>query len=368
MIETVNVDLGDRSYPILVGQGAWKEVANHFRGCPPVRVALVTDDRVGSLYGEAVRAIMNLVDPDLLYITLPQGEKSKSFHHLEHLCRKMALAGIDRNGLVLALGGGVVGDLAGLAASTYLRGVRLIQMPTTLLAMVDSSVGGKTGINVPEGKNLVGTFYQPEAVFADIDSLKTLEERDWYSGLAEVVKIAVTLDVELFEYLESTGDLGPSGDLDVSRVISAACLRKSDVVRRDEKEEGVRRVLNFGLTLAHGFEGALGYGRIRHGEAVALGMRAALRLSRELCGLSGDHYDRAMAVLERIPVPDVDLTPAGLEPFLRRDKKSVGGTVLSVLVSSIGKPEFVPLENPGVLVKALVESRGLQGSRIRKIE
>ena len=357
MIDTINVELGDRSYPILVGPGAWGGIASHLRERPPARIALVTDARVGSLYGDTVRGILSPLDPDPLYISIPRGEKSKSFHQLENLCRKMAQAGIDRDGLVLALGGGVVGDLAGFAASTFLRGVRLIQMPTTLLSMMDSSVGGKTGINIPEGKNLVGTFYQPEAVFADIDSLKTLEDRDWYSGLAEAVKIAITLDESLFKYMESIRDLGPRGGLDISRVILAACLQKADVVRLDEREGGVRRVLNFGHTLGHGFEGALGYGRIRHGEAVALGMRAALRLSRDVCGLPGNHYDRAMAILERIPVPDVDPAPGEIEPYLQRDKKSVGGTVQAVLVSSIGKAEFVPLTTPELLASALKKSR-----------
>jgi 3-dehydroquinate synthase len=229
-------------------------------------------------------------------------------------------------------------------------------MPTTLLAMVDSSVGGKTGINIPEGKNLVGTFYQPEGVFAEPKVLKTLDERDWYSGLAETVKIALTMDAEFFAYLEGLPDFRPDGSLDISRVVLTACLKKADVVRRDEKESGLRRVLNFGHTLGHAIEGILGYGKIRHGEAVVMGMRAALSLSLDRCGLPLDHYNRAMDVLGRIPVPGIELTKSQVESFLMRDKKSTMGTVQVVLLSSIGCHEFVPLEDPVELVEALKRS------------
>lgn len=358
MIERVTVQLDSRSYPILVGTGAWEAAVQHIWTGRPGRIALVSDEKVAGLYGEEVRRILRTVEPDPLFLTVPQGEGSKSFSRLEDLCRQMAVAGLDRDSLLLALGGGVVGDLAGLAASTYLRGIRLIQMPTTLLAMVDSSVGGKTGINIPEGKNLVGTFYQPTAVFAEVRSLRTLEERDWYSGLAEAVKIAVTLDEELFGYLEKTEDLGPGGGMDISRVIVASCRNKADVVRRDEREGGIRKVLNFGHTLAHGFEGALGYGKIRHGEAVVLGMKAALALSVRMCGLAEDEYFRVTGILDRIPVPEVDLAPERLEVFLRRDKKSFQGSIQAVLLRAIGKPEFVSLKDPGQLLQALAERPG----------
>jgi 3-dehydroquinate synthase len=264
----------------------------------------------------------------------------------------MAAADMDRGALVLALGGGVVGDLAGFAASVYLRGVRFVQLPTTLLAMVDSSVGGKTGINIPEGKNLVGTFYQPEAVFADITCLSTLESRDWNSGLAEVIKIALTLDEELFSYLESMDDLSPDGCLDAVRIIAAACNRKAEVVEQDEREAGLRRVLNFGHTLAHAIEASLGYGVIRHGEAVLIGMQAALHLSVELCSLPEEQYIRAMSLIRRIPVPDVTV-PAEAASFLTRDKKSVGSSINAILLSRIGQCEIVPLEDPTVLLDAL---------------
>jgi 3-dehydroquinate synthase len=218
--------------------------------------------------------------------------------------------------------------------------------------MVDSSTGGKTGINLPEGKNLVGTFYQPEAVIADTDTLKTLDIRDWYSGMAEVIKISLTLDPELFDYLEKVEDLGPEGGVDTQRIVDASCRRKAEVVAVDEKEAGPRVVLNFGHTLAHALESSEGYGEIRHGEAVAIGMRAALSLSKKICGLDEAQYKRAMAVIEKIPVPDVGLDQ-NLEQFLSRDKKRVGGRVQSVLLEEIGKYRIVQLDDPGILVAAL---------------
>jgi 3-dehydroquinate synthase len=264
----------------------------------------------------------------------------------------MASLEMDREGLVLALGGGVVGDLAGFAASIYLRGVRFIQLPTTLLAMVDSSVGGKTGINIPEGKNLVGTFYQPEAVFAETPCLSTMDIRDWNSGLAEAVKIALTLDTELFTYLESVNDFSPGGGLDIARIVAAACTRKAQLVEEDEREADLRRVLNFGHTLAHAIEASLGYGVLRHGEAVLLGMTAALRLSVDMCSFPEEQYERAIGLIRRIPVPNVTI-PDEAVSFLTRDKKSVGGSVNAVLLSRIGQCEIVPLEDPTVLLDAL---------------
>jgi len=356
MRRSISVDLGERSYPIVVGEGAWEEMAGYLASRPPGKAALVTDERVGSLYGGRVRKILDDAGIDHLLITVPRGEKSKSFRYLELLCREMAVADMARDGLVIALGGGVVGDLAGMAASTFLRGVRFVQLPTTLLAMVDSSVGGKTGINIPEGKNLVGTFYQPEGVYAQTAVLGTLEERDWYSGLAEAVKIALSMDAEFFSFLESTADFGPEGDLDISRVVLTACENKANVVRQDERESGLRRVLNFGHTLGHAIEAALGYGTLRHGEAVIMGMKGALRLSMDRCGLPKERYRQAMAVLDRIPVPSVGLGGEDFGTFLRRDKKAAGGKVQAVLIRDIGYHEFTDLENPAVLMDAYERS------------
>jgi 3-dehydroquinate synthase len=350
--ETIHVGLADRSYPITIGDNAWSGLVPHLGKGFFTSSMTVIDERVNALYGEKFsRLISETGKPSFCFI-VPEGERSKSFGYLESLCRDMARSGMDRESLVLALGGGVVGDLAGLAASVYLRGVRLIQLPTTLLSMVDSSVGGKTGINISEGKNLVGTFYQPEAVFADTTVLGTLDERDWYSGLAEVVKIALALDAGLFNYLESVDDLGPSGELDITKIVTAACQKKAQVVELDERESGLRKVLNFGHTLGHGVEAAMGYGSLRHGEAVLLGMRAALNLSSRICGLPADQLQRAINLIDRIPVPEVELS-RDLTRFIVRDKKSSGSTITGVFISEIGKHEFVQLEDPELLVEAL---------------
>lgn len=354
MTETIRVGLGDRSYPICIGIDAWSALEVHLDENPCTSSMTVVDERVKSLYGDKFDQLIDVDGwPSFNYV-VPEGEESKSFSCLESICREMAKAGMDRDSLVLALGGGVVGDLGGMAASVYLRGIRLVQLPTTLLSMVDSSVGGKTGINIPEGKNLVGTFYQPEAVFADISMLGTLDERDWYAGLAEVIKIALTLDPELFTYLESVDDLGPAGALDISKVVAAACRRKAEVVELDERESGLRKVLNFGHTLGHGIEAALEYGGLKHGEAVLLGMRAALNLSARICGLRADQLQRAINLINRVPVPDVAL-PKQLVSYIERDKKSSGSVITGVLISEIGKHEFVDLEDPEELVKALTE-------------
>ncbi len=352
-LRTVPVELGDRSYAIHIGGVALDLLEEHLRGWSGAgKVLVVTDSRVHSLYGPRIRGLAGAPRSSAGVVVLPEGEESKSFRRLEDLCRKMAVAGLDRSSLVVAMGGGVVGDLAGLAASLYVRGVSVIQVPTTLLSMVDSSTGGKTGINLPEGKNQVGTFHQPQAVYADTAVLGTLEARDWYSGMAEVVKIALTLDPELFAYLETLQDLGPDGGIDTERIVEAACRRKAEVISEDEKEAGPRLVLNFGHTLAHALESSLGLGEIRHGEAVAVGMRAALSLSRQICGLGEGSYRRAMSVVERIPVPAIR-EGQDLARFLARDKKSVGGRTRCVLLQEIGQCRLAELEDPGILARAL---------------
>jgi 3-dehydroquinate synthase len=352
-LSVVHVELGERSYSIHIGGGAWELLEEYLRGWNSAgKVMVVTDERVHSIYGHRIEELAGAPTSPATVVVVPEGEESKSFGHLEDLCRKMAGGGLDRSSLVVALGGGVVGDLAGLAASIYVRGVSVIQVPTTLLSMVDSSTGGKTGINLPEGKNQVGTFHQPQAVYADTDVLRTLESRDWFSGMAEVVKISLTLDPELFAYLEKVNDLGPEGDIDTQLIVEAACRRKAEVISIDEKEAGPRLVLNFGHTLAHALESSMGLGEIRHGEAVAIGMRAALSLSKQICGLDEGQYRRAIEVVEKISVPDIG-PDKDIEQFLARDKKRMGGRVRCVLLENIGRCHVTSLDDPGDLVKAL---------------
>jgi len=355
-MNSVRVELDERSYSIHIGSGTWNLLEEHLRESTSAATAMVvTDERVYSIYGHRIEELAKASKPHAAIVVVPAGEVSKSFVRLEDLCRKMADAGLDRGSVVVALGGGVVGDLAGLAASIYLRGVSVIQVPTTLLSMVDSSTGGKTGINLPEGKNQVGTFHQPKAVYADTDVLGTLDPRDWYSGMAEIVKISLTLDLELFDYLEQVDDLGPEGGVDIQLIVEAACRRKAEVISIDEKEAGPRLVLNFGHTLAHALESSTGPGEIRHGEAVAIGMKAALSLSRKVCDLNETIYQKAMAVVQKIPVPDIGLEK-DMEQFLARDKKRVDGRVRCILLEDIGRCRVAFLDDPGDLAKALALS------------
>lgn len=352
----LKVSLGARSYTITAGPGAWGQLSRYLVGMDlKGKLLVVTDDRVGPLYSDRLSGILEQAGLAADFHKIPEGEKSKSFAEIERLLRAMSEAGFDRDTVVLAMGGGVVGDLAGFAASIYLRGVLYIQLPTSLLAMVDSSVGGKTGINIPEGKNLVGTFHQPTAVYIDTETLSTLDERDWYSGMAEVIKIALSLDPELFEYLMDFQDLGPSGGVDPERIIRTACRRKAEVVEADETETGSRKVLNFGHTLAHAFEASGGYDKIKHGEAVILGMKAALVVSSKMAGLRQDQLQRAMELVSRIPVPSIDVGDDLLQ-YLVRDKKSTEGSVTAVLLAGIGSAKFMTLPDPAVLVDALSSS------------
>jgi len=353
LTRTLTVPLPGRSYDIRIGPDVWEDLPRFLgEGVYGNRVMLVADERVFGLYGKQMIRLLERSGQNVSVHEVPEGEGSKSFAEIERLCREMARLGLERGSVVAALGGGVVGDLAGLASSLYLRGIDVVQLPTSLLAMVDSSVGGKTGINIPEGKNLVGTFHQPAAVFANTAALETLDLRDWYSGMAEVIKIALTLDPELFQYLEGLEDLGPSGGVDPVRVIEAACVGKADVVLEDERESGLRRVLNFGHTIAHALEATQGYGVLRHGEAVALGMKAALTLSKDRTVLGARQCSRAMTVVGRIPVPEVSIS-RDLTEYMTRDKKTVDGKVTAVLINDIGRPEMVLLEEPEELTQAL---------------
>ena len=278
----VEVDLGERSYPIVIGRD--------FEGLPEISagtaVLLVSDTNVEPLYGESCAAMLEECGCKVTRIVVPAGESTKSMEHALQLY-DAALAGqLDRKSYMVALGGGVVGDLTGFAAATYLRGINLIQVPTSLLAMVDSSVGGKTAVNLPQGKNLVGVFYQPHAVQINLDTLNTLPDREYFSGLAEVVKYGVIMDAAFFEFLEKHVAELLKRDYDIlSKVVARCCEIKADVVRQDEKESGLRAILNYGHTLGHAIENRCGYGKLLHGEAVAVGMAYAALLSAQCHGL-----------------------------------------------------------------------------------
>ncbi len=305
------------------------------------RVLLVTDRRVGALYGRAAARSLRAAGLVVAVHTVPVGERSKSADRLERLWAALADAGIGRRDAVVALGGGVVGDLAGFAAATWLRGVPWVGVPTSLLAQVDSSVGGKTAIDVPAGKNLAGAFHQPAGVLLDVDVLATLPRRHLRAGLAEVVKTGMAVDRALFTWLERNADALATGRTDALAEAVRRCVRaKARVVRADERERegGGRTALNLGHTLGHAIEAALGYRRLLHGEAVAIGLRAVTELSVVEAGLDPRARDRLDALLDRFALPSrmPPLSRAAIERAMVRDKKRGHAGVRWVLTPRIG--------------------------------
>ncbi len=338
----VRVDLPDnKGYDIRIGTNLAAEVTAFVAsGKYSPRAFVVADTNTVSPYGEAVKAALAKggLKPELCAV--PAGETAKSLRCAEELYNRFADAKLDRKSLVVAVGGGVVGDLAGFVAATYMRGVPFIQVPTTLLAQVDSGVGGKTAINLPLGKNLVGAFYQPDAVFIDLNVLRTLPKREVATGLGEIVKYGVIADADLFAYLEK--NYAAVLDLDlasVAHVVERSCAIKAEVVGKDEKEAGLRRILNFGHTVAHAIEQETNYSRYNHGEAVALGSLCAARLSKLEGFIDGGVEERLKGLITKLNLPTVAVgcTLPHMEEEILRDKKTVGGKVNWVLMRKIGE-------------------------------
>jgi 3-dehydroquinate synthase len=349
MTQIVNVVLGRRSYAIHLGAGLLPQLgvltAQVLRGRSAL---LVTDNHVSQLCGEAAAASLRGAGFKVHRAVVPAGEASKCGEQLFALYDAAKQAGLDRSGIVVALGGGVVGDLAGYLAASWLRGIAFVQVPTTLLAMVDSSVGGKTGINLPSGKNLVGAFHQPALVIADLDVFTTLPPRETRAGLGEVVKYGAIRDAALFATLEahapvfakSWNDLSAAERELFANVIARCCAIKAEVVAGDEREEtGLRAILNFGHTLGHAIEKASGYGKLLHGEAVAVGMVAAAQLSARLTGLPAADVARLKQLLVNLglPVCAPGLAWADLRAAMQLDKKSQGGVPRFVLLKQLGE-------------------------------
>jgi 3-dehydroquinate synthase len=344
---TVRVALPGRGYDVAVGAGLVHELGSRLL---PVlarpKVAIVTDSTVAALHLQKLQASLaaSAIANDALVV--PAGEASKSFPQLAELCDRLLGMGIERNDAIIAFGGGVVGDLAGFAAAIVRRGVRLIQVPTTLLAQVDSSIGGKTGINSPLGKNLIGAFHQPRAVFADLTLLDTLPVRQLRAGYAEVLKYGLLGDRPFFDWLDANGSRVMARSLaELHWAVAGCCRAKARIVARDEIENDERALLNFGHTFAHALEAATGYGdRLLHGEAVAIGMAMAFRLSATLghCPLADvrrleDHLDRIglPATVQRLP--GVLPSAADLLAIMRQDKKARSGAIALILARGIGK-------------------------------
>jgi 3-dehydroquinate synthase len=338
----LNVALAERSYPILIGNGLLcrGDLILPFLRIP--RVALVSNTTVAPLYLDVVVQALEKVGVGVTAVILPDGERHKNWESLNLIYDALLAARCDRSTTVVALGGGVIGDLAGFAAATYQRGVPFIQIPTTLLSQVDSSVGGKTGINHPRGKNMIGAFWQPKLVLADTDTLKTLPDRELSAGMAEVIKYGLIRDLPFLDWLEAKLDglLAREGEL-LAEAIERSCANKAEVVVADEYEtarEGGRALLNLGHTFGHAIETGMGYGEWLHGEAVAAGTMMAAELSQRRGWLSAADVSRVRALLVRaaLPVKGPDLGAERYLELMSHDKKVVAGSLRLILLKALG--------------------------------
>jgi 3-dehydroquinate synthase len=339
-IESLSIALGERSYPIRIGAGLLSD-PRAFADVPPSPLAVVvSNETVAPLYASVLMPALAARHRRVQLVTLPDGEAHKGWDALNTIFDQLLEWGADRKTVLYALGGGVVGDMTGFAAACYMRGVPFVQLPTTLLAQVDSSVGGKTGINHPRGKNMIGAFYQPLAVIADLDTLRTLPDRELRAGLAEVIKYGPIADADFFRWTEQQLDALLARDPAALRhAVRRSCEIKAEVVGADERESGLRAILNFGHTFGHAIEAGLGYGEWLHGEAVGCGMVMAARLSAKLGLLAADDAARIERLIGRAGLPTRG--PAlGAERYLglmRSDKKAEAGEIRFVLIDALGR-------------------------------
>ncbi|WP_306114510.1 MULTISPECIES: 3-dehydroquinate synthase [unclassified Roseovarius] len=372
MMETVHVGLGDRAYDIEIGPGLLARAGELIR--PLLKrpeVAIITEENVAQLHLAGLRAGLEAAGISATALTLPPGEATKSWPHLERSVEWLLAEKIERNDVVIAFGGGVIGDLAGFAAAVMRRGVRFVQIPTSLLAQVDSSVGGKTGINAPQGKNLIGAFHQPSLVLADTEVLGTLTERDYLAGYGEVVKYGLLGDSEFFQWLEGNASRAAAGDMAARiAIVKRSVEMKADIVVRDEKEAGDRALLNLGHTFCHALEAATGYSdRLLHGEGVAIGCALAFELSARLGLCSQEDPSRVRAHLRDMKMK-VDLAdipgelppPDALIELMKQDKKMMSGKLHFVLARGIGEA-FVTADVPLDAVQSVLSDAMDQRSR-----
>jgi 3-dehydroquinate synthase len=336
----VPIAMGDRSYDIAIGSGLLSQAAS-WSGLPGSADALiVTNSTVGPLYGDRLATQLSARHRRVLQVVLPDGEAHKDWRHLNLIFDELLSAGCDRKTVLYALGGGVVGDMTGFAAAAYMRGVPFVQVPTTLLAQVDSSVGGKTAINHPAGKNMIGAFYQPARVICDLDLLDTLPARELSAGLAEVIKYGPIADPDFLDWIEAhIDDLRAKDKRALAHAIQRSCEIKAWVVGQDEREAGLRAILNFGHTFGHAIEAGMGYGAWLHGEAVGCGMVLAADLSARLGLVPAEFVQRLSILIERAGLP----TKAPNMPIdrwmqlMRVDKKAEGGEIRFVLIDGLGR-------------------------------
>lgn len=347
--DSILVGLEERSYPIIFGQGLLNCLGNQLKQIGfPQKLALVTNPTVFGYYGQTVCDSLVAAGFDCLIITVPDGEEYKNQETLESIYDRLIEGRFDRGSGLIALGGGVIGDMAGYAAATFLRGIPFVQIPTTILSQVDSSVGGKTAVNHRLGKNLIGAFYQPKLVLIDIDTLQTLDLREICAGIAEIVKYGIIRDADFFEWLEKNTtkllNLDPQA---LIYVVKKSCQIKADIVEIDEREGSIRALLNYGHTFGHAVESLCGYGEWRHGEAVACGMVIASRIAENMGLADKEASCRIKALLQKFHLP-VEVPAFTLRQYMDaiwRDKKVRQGSLTLVLNQEIGKADLYPVEN-----------------------
>jgi 3-dehydroquinate synthase len=341
-MEKVRVDLGERSYDIAIGSNMLRSIGTSldpFDFSP--KVAIVSNTTVHPLYGDVVSNSLKKAGFDVVTVTIPDGEEYKDLLRVEHIYNELLKAKLDRSSSLIALGGGVIGDMTGFAASTYMRGISYIQVPTTLLAQVDSSVGGKTGVNHKLGKNMIGAFWQPRLVWIDVKTLNTLQKREFLAGVAEVIKYGVIWDEELFDFLEKNRTRILNLDRDVLMyVIKRSCEIKAEVVSKDEREAGLRSILNFGHTIGHAIETVTGYRKYLHGEAVSIGMYLEAKLASMLDLINDKEVVRIKALIDSYSLPSEkpqDIDVGHILSSMELDKKVVAGQLKFILPEKIGK-------------------------------
>ncbi|MCK5122381.1 MAG: 3-dehydroquinate synthase [Methylococcales bacterium] len=338
-MKELRVELNEKSYPIYIGSGLLQQKALLTKHIKAKQVLIVTNTTVSPLYLDKV--VKQLDGFQLEVIELPDGEQYKNLEHITKVFDKLLENKFSRNATLIALGGGVIGDMGGFAAACYQRGIPFIQIPTTVLAQVDSSVGGKTGVNHPLGKNMIGAFYQPQCVVVDMDVLDTLDDRQLIAGIAEVIKYGLIRDLELFEWLEKNITLLLARDKQaLAYVIERSCQNKAEIVAEDEFESGVRAILNLGHTFGHAIETGMGYGKYLHGEAVAIGIGYAADLSKRMGWITDADVKRIIALLKsaKLPVqPPKEMDVSQFIDLMAVDKKNVDGKIRLILLESIGK-------------------------------
>ena len=351
-MKTLEVDLGIRSYPIHIGTDLIDQPAL-FSACEKATsIYIVTNTTVEPLYAERLTKTLEKLGKPVRRIVLPDGESYKDWKNLQLIFDALLTHGADRQTILVALGGGVIGDMTGFAAASFMRGIRFIQVPTTLLAQVDSSVGGKTGINHPLGKNMIGAFHQPEAVIADLNTLKTLLPRELSAGLAEVIKHGAIADAQFLDWIETNSKALLACDTEsMAHAVLRSCEIKSAVVSADEREGGIRATLNFGHTFGHAIEAGMGYGEWLHGEAVGCGMVLGADLSCRLGHITQAEVDRLTKIIQSMSLP-IEPPKFGAERYMELmqvDKKTEGGTIRYVLLEKIGKAQIKSVADATVL-------------------